>query len=77
MSAEETIKVQKRLGGRQRRPAEPTPMSTVDIASYIATIVQGMRGLTRNSKQKDLQFLDNLLAVVEEEAATLSSNVYH
>jgi hypothetical protein len=45
-------------------------------ASYAADMLKGLRQLTRVG-QKDLAFLDYLLAMAEEEAACLAANVYH
>jgi hypothetical protein len=77
MSTREGLKsINKSERKRRREPAENLK-STMDIASYVATITRGVRELTRKSNQKDLVFLDNLLAIVEEEASALSAHVYH
>ena len=61
----------KELGEFEQRPL-PTPAT----ASYIAEIANGLRQLTKEGR-RDLKFLDYLLAMVEEEAATLASRSFH
>ena len=51
--------------------------STAEVSTYVVEMTRGMRQLTRGSRQKDLVFLDYLLAIVEQEATSLTSNVYH
>ena len=62
---------------RGRDEESKTPIPTVDIASYAVALIKGVRKLTKQPRQKDLTFLDNLLAMAEEEAAHLSSHIYH
>jgi hypothetical protein len=49
---------------------------TVELATYVGELLKGMRQLTRQG-QKDLAFLDYLLAMAEEESGCLAANVYH
>ena len=50
---------------------------TVELAAYVGELLKGVRQLTRQSGQKDLAFLDYLLAMAEEESGCLAANVYH
>jgi hypothetical protein len=61
------------LPGRQAA-TEPSP--TMATATYAADMLKGLRQLTRVGR-KDLAFLDYLIAMAEEEAACLATNVYH
>jgi hypothetical protein len=50
---------------------------TVAISSYVEDMVKALRQLTRASDQRDLSFLDYLLALAEQEASMLSVRAYH
>jgi len=50
---------------------------TVELATYVGELLKGVRQLTRQTGQKDLAFLDYLLAMAEEESGCLAANVYH
>jgi hypothetical protein len=50
---------------------------TVELAAYVGELLRGVRQLTRQAGQKDLAFLDYLLAMAEEESGCLAANVYH
>lgn len=73
--------------GEVRRPARkvrrftnggPEQLSsTVEIASYVEEMMKGLRQVTRNKDRRDFKFLNYLLALAEQEAATLSSRSYH
>ena len=60
---------------RQKQPQETN--KTLHISSYVHTMLKGIRELTRQSGQKDLKYLDYLLAVAEDEASNLASKPYH
>jgi hypothetical protein len=52
--------------------------SVTEVSAYVSEIVRGVRRLTRRpNTNKDLEFLDRLLAMAEHEADTLAANVYH
>ena len=51
--------------------------STTDVSSYIADMIKGLRELTRKPDGREMAFLDYLLAMAEDEACKLGSNVYH
>ena len=59
--------------------AEGTPGTnrTVELAIYVGELLKGVRQLTRQTEQKDLAFLDYLLAMAEEESGCLAANIYH
>jgi hypothetical protein len=50
---------------------------TGELATYVGELLKGVRQLTRQAGQKDLAFLDYLLAMAEEESGCLAANVYH
>jgi hypothetical protein len=55
-----------------------TVPATADVASYVADMVKGLREVTGGAgARRDLGFLDYLLAMAEDEATKLCSNVYH
>jgi hypothetical protein len=61
-------------------PTGETPSGangTVELAAYVGELLRGVRQLTRHAGQKDLAFLDYLLAMAEEESGCLTANVYH
>jgi hypothetical protein len=59
-----------RAGGDEAQEA-----SQAAIASYIADMVAGLRYLS--TKKEGLRFLDQLLALAEQEAKTMSSHTYN
>ena len=50
---------------------------TVELAAYVGELLKSVRQLTRQAGQKDLAFLDYLLAMAEEESGCLAAHVYH
>lgn len=73
MSVNETTKPAKGLP----RSLQQQKPGTKDVASYALSLVRGVRAMTRQGDNKDLSFLDYLLAIAEDEAANLASRVYH
>jgi hypothetical protein len=57
--------------------AAPGINKTVELATYVGELLKGVRQLTRQAGQKDLAFLEYLLAMAEEESGCLAANVYH
>jgi hypothetical protein len=55
----------------------PETSKTVELATYVGELLKGVRQLTRQAGQKDLAFLEYLLAMAEEESGCLAANVYH
>jgi len=55
----------------------PGTNKTVELATYVGELLKGVRQLTRQAGQKDLAFLEYLLAMAEEESGCLAANVYH
>ena len=77
MSANENARSLKR---RARKPLDEDGVGSipsVDIASYIAELLRGVRHFTKPTGRKDLASLDRLLAMTEDEASRLSSSSYH
>jgi hypothetical protein len=74
MSVNESTKQAKPELPDLRRDPKP---GTRDVATYALSLVRGLRQLTRQADSKDLEFLNYLLAIAEDEAANLSSRVYH
>jgi hypothetical protein len=51
--------------------------SAEDVASYVADLVHGLRHMVQQCGGRDLRLLDYMLAITEEEAKKVASNVYH
>ncbi len=77
MSTRENRKQSRRTDHPVWNESRRSQIPTVDIASYAVDMIKGVRTLTKRPNQKDLTFLDKLLAMAEEEAANLSSHSYH
>jgi hypothetical protein len=75
MTMQETTRTARKIS-RRRTQSALTP-STANIAAYVVEVTQGVRELTRGRKQRDLRFLDYLLAMAEAEAASLSAQTFH
>lgn len=54
-------------------PITDTPIGTVDIASYVATMIQGLRQLTGQQSYQDLELLDRMLETAGEEAVKVAA----
>lgn len=50
---------------------------TIEVATYIADMLKGMRHLAKRAGSTDLNFLNYLLAMAEDEASKLAANAYH
>jgi hypothetical protein len=74
MSLKENVRPARTALRDPRRQRSP---ETSDVASYALSILQGVRRVTRQSGNKDLTFLDYLLAIAEDEASNLASRIYH
>jgi hypothetical protein len=48
-----------------------------EVGGYVREMVHGMRRLTQRLDQRDVRFLNYLLAIVEEEARKIADNSYH
>ncbi len=57
--------------------ALPEPTSTMDVAMQVLEAAKGLRQMTRLAGQRDLAFLDYLLAMAEDEASKLAERAYH
>ena len=55
----------------------PGTNRTVELATYVGELLKGVRLLTQQAGQKDLAFLEYLLAMAEEESGCLAAHVYH
>jgi hypothetical protein len=76
MSSDVVEKLEKK-SNRQVAKEGTSPPGTVEIAGYVADSLKGIRRLTKRTGRKDVAFLDYLLALAEQEADSLASNVYH
>lgn len=76
MSNDRIEKLEKKARAREAKPGVPPP-GTIEIAGYVADTLKGIRRLTKRTGSRDLAFLDYLLALAEQEAESLASNVYH
>ena len=61
---------------KERQGAIPKP-GINEVASYVCDYVRGIRALTRDARQRDVRFLDYLLAMAETEAEKLAGSTYH
>ena len=52
-------------------------MGTVEVAAYVASMLEGLRQLTGTRRTRDIAFLDDLLATAEEEAKNLTTRIYN
>jgi hypothetical protein len=52
-------------------------IAATDIATYVLDLVRGLRQITHSADQKDVRFLDYLLAITEVEAGKLAERHYH
>ncbi len=52
-------------------------LTTTEVGSYVRDLAHGMRQITRRIDQKDICFLDYLLAVLESEANKIAEHSYH
>jgi hypothetical protein len=54
--------------------AEPT---ATEVGCYVRDLAHGMRQITQSVDQKEIRFLDYLLAILEEEARKVADHSYH
>lgn len=52
-------------------------MDTPEVASYVASMIQGLRLLTGRKSSADMAFLDYLLETAEDEASNLASRSFN
>lgn len=52
----------------QDKTAITTDLTATDIGCYVRDLSRGMRQITQRVDQKEIRFLDYLLAILEEEA---------
>jgi hypothetical protein len=57
--------------------ATTTDLTATEIGCYVRDLAHGMRQITLRADQKDVRFLDYLLAIVEEEARKIAEHSYH
>ena len=60
-----------------KTPAERQEMTPGEVAAYTCDLLKAARRVVRNRGSKQFAFLDYLLAMGEQEASNLASNVYH
>ncbi len=67
----------------ERSPQQDEPDTTAldltaaDIGGYVRDMAHGMREITQRIDQKEVRFLDYLLAILEEEARKIAEHSYH
>ena len=66
-------------GNRETKECEGAlPKPRIDeVASYVCNHLRGVRALTREVRQRDIRFLDYLLAMAETEAGRLADTTCH
>lgn len=52
-------------------------LTATEIGCYVRDLAHGMRQITQRLDQKDVRFLDYLLAIVEGEAGKIAEHSYH
>jgi hypothetical protein len=70
VAAEKNELRSKALGDKQE-------MTPGEVAAYTHDLLKAARRVVRNRGSKQFAFLDYLLAMGEQEASNLASNVYH
>ena len=54
-----------------------TDLTATEIGGYVHDLAHGMRRITQRIDQKDVRFLDYLLAILEGEARKIAEHSYH
>ena len=57
--------------------AVATDLTTAEIGRYVCDLAHGMRQVTQRLDQRDIRFLDYLLAILESEANKVAEHSYH
>ncbi len=57
--------------------ATPTDLTATEVGCYVRDLAHGMRHVTQRVDQKEVRFLDYLLAILEEEARKIGEHSYH
>lgn len=52
-------------------------LTATEVGCYVRDLAHGMRQITQRVDQKDIRFLDYLLAIVEGEAGKIADHSYH
>jgi hypothetical protein len=52
-------------------------LTALEVGCYVRDLAHGMRQITQRIDQKDVRFLDYLLAIVESEAGKIAEHSYH
>jgi hypothetical protein len=61
----------------QDAAAIATDPTATEIGCYVRDLAHGMRQITRRVDQKEIRFLDYLLAILEGEARKVAEHSYH
>ena len=61
----------------EEKIAMATDLTATDIGCYVRDLAHGMRQIAQRLDQKEIRFLDYLLAILEEEARKIAENSYH
>lgn len=62
---------------RSKTVGEKQEMTPGEAAAYTCDLLKAARRVVRNRGSKQFAFLDYLLAMGEQEASNLATNVYH
>ena len=54
-----------------------TDLTATEVGCYVSDLAHGMRQITQCIDQKDVRFLDYLLAILEGEARKIAEHSYH
>ena len=57
--------------------ATATDLTATEVGCYVRDLAHGMRQITQRVDQKEIRFLDYLLAVLEGEARKIAEHSYH
>lgn len=61
----------------QETVAVATDLTATEVGCYVRDLAHGMRQITQRVDQKEIRFLDYLLAILEEEARKVAEHSYH
>ncbi len=61
----------------EEKIAVTTDLTATEIGCYVHDLAHGMRQIAQRLDQKEIRFLDYLLAILEEEARKIAENSYH
>jgi hypothetical protein len=66
-----------KLRDEKESVAVTTNFTATEVGCYVHDLAHGMRQITQRVDQKEIHFLDYLLAILEEEARKVAEHSYH